>query len=140
MKRGSVMLCYYCMKEKGDSNVCGYCGHTNEIPVELHQLRPGTVLDKKYVVGRVLGEGGFGITYIGIDTMLRSKSIFRTDTRYATAPTAALSRPAPAVKITFIITAYSVFWKKRASSPAFQTSPVLSTSGISLNRTIPPTS
>ena len=64
------MLCYYCMKDKGNAAICGYCGHTNDIPVEHHQLRPGTVLGQKYVVGRVLGEGGFGITYIGIDTTL----------------------------------------------------------------------
>ena len=35
-----------------------------------HHLRPGTILREKYAVGYAIGEGGFGITYIGRDTML----------------------------------------------------------------------
>lgn len=49
---------------------CPFCGKklSNEVPA--HHLKPGTVLNKKYIVGAALGEGGFGITYIGRDLTL----------------------------------------------------------------------
>lgn len=64
------MYCYHCMNNKGNELVCPYChkGHDGQVPA--HHLRPGTVLNKKYLVGYVIGEGGFGITYIGRDTTL----------------------------------------------------------------------
>lgn len=34
---------------------------------------PGTLLKERYEVGRVIGEGGFGITYAGRDTLLDMK-------------------------------------------------------------------
>ena len=34
---------------------------------------PGTLLHDRYIVGRVLGYGGFGVTYIGWDGKLEQK-------------------------------------------------------------------
>ena len=36
-------------------------------------LRAGTILNNRYIVGRVLGQGGFGITYLAYDTKLAAK-------------------------------------------------------------------
>lgn len=43
------------------------------MPEEMYHLEPGTVLDKKYLVGKVLGFGGFGVTYIAWDQILQRK-------------------------------------------------------------------
>ena len=66
--------CYYCMSNIGNG-FCTNCGRRNRDIVSLaHQLQPGTLLqDGRYLVGRVLGQGGFGITYLGMDTRLNRK-------------------------------------------------------------------
>ena len=40
------------------------------MPAIPHQLRPGTILNDRYLVGGCLGQGGFGITYVGRDLKL----------------------------------------------------------------------
>lgn len=65
------MLCYNCMKDKGDAMTCPFC-HVTHLPDSApHQLVPGSIVGRRYVIGKVLGEGGFGITYIGLDNILR---------------------------------------------------------------------
>lgn len=57
--------CKYCMEPLTKVCTC------KENPQSLsHHLLPYTLLDNKYIVGNVLGEGGFGITYIGRDITL----------------------------------------------------------------------
>ena len=67
--------CMNCMRKLGDSPVCSHCGYDNSNPGahEPYHLAPGTVLAGKYLVGNVLGEGGFGITYIGMHTTLNKR-------------------------------------------------------------------
>ena len=50
---------------------CGYDPKTTKNAE--YALTPGTILAGKYLVGKVLGQGGFGITYIGWDIPLERK-------------------------------------------------------------------
>ena len=57
--------CVFCM-ENMNENKCSQCGRDNgDYQPAPHHMCPGTTLNHKYAVGAVLGEGGFGITYIG---------------------------------------------------------------------------
>jgi len=67
-------LCMGCMSEKGDVRVCPKCGfEEGTAPERPGQLWPRTTLADKYVIGRVLGQGGFGITYLAWDNILGRK-------------------------------------------------------------------
>ena len=66
----SEKRCFGCMLIKQNSPVCEHCGYDERKPNAPHQLPPGTILNNQYVVGRVLGQGGFGITYMGWDQFL----------------------------------------------------------------------
>jgi serine/threonine protein kinase len=67
-------FCMGCMFKKGSEKVCPNCGwEEGTMPESPQHLVPGTVLQEKYIVGRVLGQGGFGITYLGWDLHLDMK-------------------------------------------------------------------
>ncbi len=62
--------CMQCMKEY-DGDKCPYCGYVNgSAECEHYYLPEGTLLAERYIIGKVLGHGGFGITYIGFDKKL----------------------------------------------------------------------
>lgn len=54
--------------------LCPHCGYPANATADspLH-MSPGSVLNGRYEVGRVLGNGGFGVTYIAWDPILRIK-------------------------------------------------------------------
>ena len=65
--------CPNCMKELPvDLTRCPECGYEKNISND-NCLMPGTVLKERYYVGRVLGAGGFGKTYVGYDEKIDSK-------------------------------------------------------------------
>ena len=64
------MYCYRCMNQIPDNGFCPRCGAVTQPERIAHHIVPGTVLNNKYIVGNSLGEGGFGITYIGRDLNL----------------------------------------------------------------------
>lgn len=64
--------CLGCMKIKKQHPICEHCGFhegTENLP---YQLTMGTILRGQYLVGKVLGQGGFGITYMGWDLSLET--------------------------------------------------------------------
>lgn len=65
--------CYNCMNEITEGKKCSKCGFVNTEYVPSHRLKPGTMLSGRYYLGNAIGEGGFGITYIGFDTRLEMK-------------------------------------------------------------------
>lgn len=67
--------CMGCMNEYSEEfEICPYCGfiENSETESPLH-MEPGTYLADRYIVGRVVGYGGFGVTYIGWDAKLEQK-------------------------------------------------------------------
>jgi len=67
--------CIHCMEEiASTSQPCPHCGHPEQeyYPHPLY-LSPYTRLQNQYLLGEVLGQGGFGITYIGLDLKLNKR-------------------------------------------------------------------
>ncbi len=67
-------LCAGCMNALvGEDTICPHCGFDNNGDNVAHQLPINTILAGKYLIGKALGQGGFGITYIGWDLNLEIK-------------------------------------------------------------------
>ena len=60
------------MTDKGENVICPHCGlNENDLGgASPAFIKPGYVLNDRYIVGIALGQGGFGITYIGFDKVL----------------------------------------------------------------------
>ena len=67
-------LCMGCMREKGSYEFCPKCGWSDKTQnINYGQLPLRTILNKRYLIGKPLGSGGFGITYLAWDTTLDMK-------------------------------------------------------------------
>ena len=71
--KAALKYCYSCMAQLASGQpVCPVCGRDNSIFVNPGTALPeGTILAGKYLIGRILGQGGFGITYLGYDPALK---------------------------------------------------------------------
>ena len=69
------ILCEGCFSEQEEySPICGVCGLDKSAVVENTGALPmGMTLMDKYIIGNVLGRGGFGITYLAYDKVNQQK-------------------------------------------------------------------
>ena len=67
--------CLGCMELFEDEfEICPHCGYVfGTHAEEAVHLEPGTILYDRYIIGKVLGFGGFGVTYLGWDGKLEQK-------------------------------------------------------------------
>lgn len=60
-------LCESCFAETEEEK-CPHCGYSKEEYIADQMVLPlGTRLNDKIIIGKVMGKGGFGITYLGYD-------------------------------------------------------------------------
>lgn len=66
--RDGLMFCYNCFHDTPDAGAyCPRCGHRFDEANPKGTLPAGSILNGRYIVGHVLGQGGFGITYKAYD-------------------------------------------------------------------------
>ena len=56
-----------------NGSLCYQCGYEQKAAVDSRAMRAGVLLKNRYFLGRVLGIGGFGITYLAFDSRLRQR-------------------------------------------------------------------
>jgi len=67
-------LCLSCLGSIGSDGVCTSCGKKSDpTPNPPHHLQKLTLLNKKYLIGKTIGAGGFGITYLSWDLYKKEK-------------------------------------------------------------------
>jgi serine/threonine-protein kinase len=59
-----------CFEELTNGSVCENCGYDNDTTVEITYLQPRTVLNDRYVIGRLISHESDAATYMGYDLQL----------------------------------------------------------------------
>ena len=74
MMMDANLYCYACMGRLTEPDgICPHCGHDNCVRQSGDDCLPSVVLQGQYLVGRPLGRGGFGVTYLAMDMPLERK-------------------------------------------------------------------
>lgn len=74
---GENKLCLGCMDRKGAASICPHCGYEEGSSYLPSYIEPGTTLNNRYMVGKLLSSNGEGATYIGYDTVITCKVVVR---------------------------------------------------------------
>ena len=73
--------CYHCVAEidEPENPYCPQCGKEHNVYYsQSFEIPAGTYLcDNRYFVGKSLGSGGFGITYLGFDVKINKKIVIK---------------------------------------------------------------
>ena len=70
--------CPHCLTEtKSPVGICPCCGRQLDSSNASFMLKAGSILNNRYIVGHSLGKGGFGITYLGLDTILNKRTAIK---------------------------------------------------------------
>lgn len=70
-------LCMSCMKEKNGESVCPHCGFDDASKNPPYFLPIGTLLQDRYLIGRMESQNGEGVTYCAFDVTLKAKVMVR---------------------------------------------------------------
>ncbi len=68
-------LCMGCMSEKTYAGPCKSCGYSDAAPHLPSYLAPETVLEERYIIGRLLKYNGQGAEYIAYDAAIKQRVI-----------------------------------------------------------------
>lgn len=68
-----LKLCMGCMGNNAVNGVCTDCGYSDKTPFLPSYLAPRTVLNERYIVGKLLSYNGEGALYIAYDTVTSKK-------------------------------------------------------------------
>ena len=70
----TTLFCPNCFQSDCfNGRLCYQCGYEQKAAVDSRAMRAGVLLKNRYFLGRVLGIGGFGITYLAFDSRLRQR-------------------------------------------------------------------
>lgn len=76
---GKQSYCLSCMESIGKSgDKCPKCGfEIKSYPVSARYLKPGTIINDRYLTGCTVSENPFSVTYIGMDLAEKKKKIIK---------------------------------------------------------------
>ena len=89
-------LCMGCMELLETAGVCPYCGYDDNSPSQPSYLPPKTVLDGRYIVGKLLSANGESALYIGYDRTTEEKVFVR---EYMPDALCSRTREVPEIKV-----------------------------------------
>ncbi len=72
-----IKLCMGCMNELDENGKCRFCKYDENVPHQPQFLAPHTLLDERYILGRVLSFNGESVSYMGYDSIAKCKVVVR---------------------------------------------------------------